>query len=169
MCDKYFGSIVNEDVNIDALDAYLSSPTSPSVVDPLQHWNALDPKTNPFAQFALDFLCAPGNVFYCYSLGSVLPRILAASTDVERAFSSGGLHVSRLRHSLSDQSTRAATVLGSWASIEGLIPSQELLEMIRKKGPGWRETESLENEQDEGTQSVLTVESESEPDGDMET
>ena len=38
---------------------------------------------------------------------------LATSTNVEHAFSRGGLTVSKMQHTLSDELTRAATVLGS--------------------------------------------------------
>lgn len=65
---------------------------------------------------SLDFLSAP-----------------ASSTDVERAFSRGGLTVSKRRHALSDESTRAATVLSSWASLSGLIPEEEILQVFRDK------------------------------------
>lgn len=65
---------------------------------------------------ALDFLSAP-----------------AASTDVERAFSCGGLTVSKRRHSLNDESTRAATVLSSWAMAGGIIPEGKILEVFREK------------------------------------
>ncbi|TDL21387.1 hypothetical protein BD410DRAFT_724431, partial [Rickenella mellea] len=58
---------------------------------------------------------------------------LASSTDVERAFSRGGLTVSKRRHSLSDESLRAATVLSSWADVEGLIPEAEIVEHFRDK------------------------------------
>jgi len=61
----------------------------------------------------------------------------ASSTDIERGFSKGRLTVSHLRHSLSDESTRAATVLGSWASVSGLVPDAELIENIKKKGSRW--------------------------------
>ena len=50
--------------------------------------------------------------------------------------------MSRLRHSLSDESTRAATVLGSWATIDGLIPVQEVVENIHNKGSRWAEVAS---------------------------
>jgi hypothetical protein len=63
--------------------------------------------------------------------------MLAASTDVERAFSRGRLTVSRLRHSLSDETTRAATVLGSWADIPGLVLNEELIKNIRDKKFHW--------------------------------
>jgi hypothetical protein len=59
--------------------------------------------------------------------------MLATSTDVERAFSRGGLTVSKLRHSLSDDSTRASTVLGSWGSLEGEIPQEEIVQVFRNK------------------------------------
>ncbi|KAF8579674.1 hypothetical protein K439DRAFT_1359061 [Ramaria rubella] len=41
---------------------------------------------------------------------------IATSTDTECAFSGGGLTISRMRHSLSDASTRAASVLTLWGS-----------------------------------------------------
>ncbi|EIW62759.1 uncharacterized protein TRAVEDRAFT_97139, partial [Trametes versicolor FP-101664 SS1] len=55
----------------------------------------------------------------------------ATSTDTERAFSRGRLTVSRLRHSLADESVRANTVLGSWARIADLLPEADLVEVIR--------------------------------------
>jgi hypothetical protein len=61
----------------------------------------------------------------------------AASTDIERGFSRGRLTVSRLWHSLSDESTRAATVLGSWAGIPGLVKSEELVKNIKDKQFHW--------------------------------
>jgi hypothetical protein len=57
----------------------------------------------------------------------------ASSTDVERAFSRGGLTVSKMRHSLSDQSVRAATVLGSWSESPELIPSTQLTAAFNEK------------------------------------
>ena len=50
------------------------------------------------------------------------PLYTATSTDTERAFSRGGLTVSKMRHSLSDQSTRTATVLGAWCDLPGAVP-----------------------------------------------
>ncbi|KAF8585777.1 hypothetical protein K439DRAFT_1314362, partial [Ramaria rubella] len=52
---------------------------------------------------------------------------LATSTDTERAFSSGGLTVSQMCHSLSDKSTRAASVLSSWAAVGGVIPEEVII------------------------------------------
>ncbi|KAF8591458.1 hypothetical protein K439DRAFT_1326873, partial [Ramaria rubella] len=46
----------------------------------------------------------------------------ATSTDTECAFSGSGLTVSRMRHTLSDKSTCAATVLASWALVDEMIP-----------------------------------------------
>ncbi|KAJ3532885.1 hypothetical protein NM688_g7357 [Phlebia brevispora] len=83
--------------------------------DPIAYWSPLVGH-HLLAQMALDFLSAP-----------------AASVDVERAFSRGGLTVSKRRHGLSDKSVRAATILGSWVSVEGLIPEEELLERFRNK------------------------------------
>jgi len=38
-----------------------------------------------------------------------------------------------MRHSLSDESVRAATVLGSWCSLVGAIPREEVVASIRDK------------------------------------
>ncbi|KAA1476554.1 hypothetical protein DENSPDRAFT_785256, partial [Dentipellis sp. KUC8613] len=57
----------------------------------------------------------------------------AAATDVERGFSRGGLTVTKLRHNLSDESTRAATVLQSWSKVEGLIPEAEIIQVFKSK------------------------------------
>ena len=58
---------------------------------------------------------------------------LATSTDVERAFSRGGLTISKLRHSLSDNSARAATILGSWSKLEGVIPKEAIIDSFKNK------------------------------------
>lgn len=65
------------------------------------------------------------------------PVLLACSTDIERGFSKGCNTVSRLRHSLSDESTRAATVLASWAGLPGLVPDVEIIDNIKKKKFRW--------------------------------
>ncbi|TDL17981.1 hypothetical protein BD410DRAFT_729242, partial [Rickenella mellea] len=57
----------------------------------------------------------------------------ASSTDVERAFSRGGLTVSKCRHALSDESMRAATVLSLWADVDGLMPEGEIVDHFREK------------------------------------
>ncbi|KAF8573358.1 hypothetical protein K439DRAFT_1316224, partial [Ramaria rubella] len=52
----------------------------------------------------------------------------ATSTDTERAFSGGRLTVSRMRPSLSNKSTHTATVLASWASVDGTKPEVEIIQ-----------------------------------------
>jgi hypothetical protein len=59
--------------------------------------------------------------------------VTATSTDVERAFSRGGLTVSKIRHSLSDESTRAASVLGSWCNLPEAIPMSNIIEKFWEK------------------------------------
>lgn len=108
-------------VSSDALEEHLSTPCLGDVDDPLAHWNGVltssrSAEKQALARMALDFLSTP-----------------AASTDVERAFSRGGLTVSKRRHSLNDESTRAATVLSSWATVDGVIPEREILELLREK------------------------------------
>ncbi len=57
----------------------------------------------------------------------------ASSADVERAFSRGSLTVSKHRHALSDESTRAATVLSSWAAMDGVVPESAIIKVFRDK------------------------------------
>lgn len=38
-----------------------------------------------------------------------------------------------MRHSLSDESTRAASVLGSWCEIPELIPRTEIVQVFKDK------------------------------------
>jgi hypothetical protein len=58
---------------------------------------------------------------------------VATSTDVERSFSRGGLTVSKMRHSLSDESTRATAVIGSWCDFPGAIPREDIIETFKDK------------------------------------
>jgi len=57
----------------------------------------------------------------------------ATSTDVERAFSWGGLTISKMRHSLSDESTRAASVLGAWCDLPGAVPHDDIVAVFKEK------------------------------------
>jgi hypothetical protein len=59
--------------------------------------------------------------------------LVATSTDVERAFSRGGLTVSKMRHSLCDESVRAASILGSWCSLPDAIPREEIITAFHDK------------------------------------
>ncbi len=52
---------------------------------------------------------------------------------MERGFSRSGLTVSKRRHALSKESIRAATVLGSWADVPGLIPESEIIQGFKNK------------------------------------
>ena len=58
---------------------------------------------------------------------------LASSTDVERAFSHGGLTVSKRRYALSDKSVRAATVLSSWVKVPGIVPEDQCIKLFNDK------------------------------------
>jgi hypothetical protein len=59
--------------------------------------------------------------------------LTATSTDVECAFSRGGLTVSKMCHSLSDESTRAASVLGAWCDLPGAVPRDEVMAVFKDK------------------------------------
>ncbi|KAJ2920669.1 hypothetical protein H1R20_g16425, partial [Candolleomyces eurysporus] len=80
--------------------------------DPIAYWLGM----KKAAQMALDYLTVP-----------------ATSTDVERAFSRGGLTVSKLCHSLTDKSTHCSSVLGSWAKIPGFNPFDSIVEKFKEK------------------------------------
>jgi len=41
--------------------------------------------------------------------------------------------VSKMRHSLSDESVHAASVLGSWCNIPGIVPHAEIMEVFKNK------------------------------------
>ncbi|OJT13582.1 hypothetical protein TRAPUB_9870 [Trametes pubescens] len=117
----------------DALKIYLEEPPSDTVSDPLKYWDLVLKSTpessgqHALAQMAIDFLSAP-----------------ATSTDAERAFSRGRLTVSRLRHSLADESVRANTVLGSWARIADLLPEADLIEVVRQHSAGKKRAADVE-------------------------
>ncbi|EIW52247.1 uncharacterized protein TRAVEDRAFT_136039, partial [Trametes versicolor FP-101664 SS1] len=101
----------------DELETYLEAPPLSSVEDPLQYWNLmLNTSNSALARMAIDFLTAQ-----------------ATSTDSERSFSRGRLTVSRLRHSLSDESVRTGTVLGSWSDIPELVPEAEVVSLLTEK------------------------------------
>ncbi len=53
--------------------------------------------------------------------------------DAERSFSHGGLTVSKLRHNLSDESTRAATVLSAWMKVPNLVPEAKIIQTFADK------------------------------------
>ena len=59
--------------------------------------------------------------------------LTATSTDVERAFSCGGLTVSKMHHSLSDESTQAASVLGVWCDLPGAVLPDEVMAVFKDK------------------------------------
>jgi hypothetical protein len=64
----------------------------------------------------------------------MLNMLAATSTDVEHAFSRGGLTVLKMRHSLSDESTCAASVLGAWCDLPGAVPQDEIMAIFKEKG-----------------------------------
>lgn len=116
------------DTTVDALEEYLNTPTIRlGTMDVITYWANAKASGHPLAQMALDFLSVPG-VWSCWtSLFFDLHLFVATSTDVERAFSRGGLTVSKLRHSLSDESTRCSSVLGAWTEVPDLVPFDTLV------------------------------------------
>jgi hypothetical protein len=119
--------------NGDAIDEWLNSPPLSDIKNPLQYWTAMGANGHPLARMAKDFLSVPGMYEHQFSSTFTNSLYVATSTDVERAFSRGGLTASKMRHSLSDQSTRAATVLGAWCDLPGAIPREEIAAGFRDK------------------------------------
>ncbi|EEB92819.1 hypothetical protein MPER_08615, partial [Moniliophthora perniciosa FA553] len=106
----------------DALDDWLDSvpEDSDAAEDPLQWWTEDYTKLRNWCpelqRMALDILSCP-----------------ATSADVERFFSRGGLMVTKHRYALSDESTRAGTILFYWSNIPGLLPEAELAKALGDK------------------------------------
>lgn len=120
----------------DALEQWLAEPLVMTNADPITYWSGMLAVNHPLAQMALDYLSIPGEFVIYNTLSMIMTDttlFVATSTDVERAFSRGGLTVSKLRHSLSDKSVRSATVLGAWCEKKGLVPISDITEVFRNK------------------------------------
>jgi hypothetical protein len=136
--NKYFEDFdsFNPTSSADPITEWLTSPTIPGA-DGLMWWSAMEASGHPLSRMGLNFLSAPGMLIIYYlvaNLTCLLTFINAAtSTDVERAFSKGGLTVSKMRHSLSDESTRAACVLGSWCDFPGAVPRDDIMTAFKDK------------------------------------
>ncbi|EEB91373.1 hypothetical protein MPER_10271 [Moniliophthora perniciosa FA553] len=106
----------------DPMKEWLRSPIQPNVEDPLLWWqeeldresSSLDKK---LCRMAIDILSIP-----------------AVSCEMERFFSRSGLMVTKHRHNLMAESTRSATVVGSWYDA-GLIPHTEAVQYFNDLGP----------------------------------
>lgn len=119
---------------VDAFDTYIDSPCIASCTDPIAYWESQAAGGNDaLARMALDFLSAPGESMIIQTVTPLIDWMLATSVDVECAFSRGGLTVSKRRHGLKHDSIRAATVLSSWAEMEGLIPEKEITQLLKDK------------------------------------
>ncbi|KAF5328028.1 hypothetical protein D9758_018770, partial [Tetrapyrgos nigripes] len=109
----------NTDNEEDVFTVYLREKTTAE--DPISYWTKRLDKPNAkctpqgaLAQMGLDFCSAP-----------------AASTDVERLFSGGGLLVTDRRHNLSFPTMQAAMCLNSWFDA-GLVPEEEVVKMFNQ-------------------------------------
>jgi hypothetical protein len=136
----------------DPITEWLTSPPLVHITDPIAYWSAMDAAGHPLARMSLDFLSVPRMLSVLCRLRHLQSQ-LAASTDVERAFSCGGLTVSKMCHSLKDESVRAATLVGSWVSFPGVILHDELVKTLdekskRPKGKGVAPTGPVERGQD---------------------
>ena len=73
---------------------------------------------------------------------------LASSCDVKHGFSHGGLTVSKLRHTLLNESMRATTVLNAWSEIPGLIPESNIIQVFKDKCRCINRKEQVESAED---------------------
>lgn len=60
-------------------------------------------------------------------------HVVASLTNVEHSFSKGGQTVPWFCHSLSDETTCASTVMGSWATLNGAIDRTEIIALFKNK------------------------------------
>ncbi|KAJ7938740.1 hypothetical protein B0H13DRAFT_2301380 [Mycena leptocephala] len=104
-------------------------------------------KVLAFAPFtlAIAHTTPPSHIPLADALFKITVLRPVTSTDVERSFSGGGLTVSKMGHSLSDESTRAATVLGSWVDVADAIPRLEIIENIKNKASRLKTVEGSTN------------------------
>ncbi|KAJ3516930.1 hypothetical protein NMY22_g14084 [Coprinellus aureogranulatus] len=128
---------------VDPLEEWFATPaiSSSIKIDPIKYWSDMKLGGHPLAQMALDYLSVP-----------------ATSTDVERAFSRGGLTVSKLRHSLSDQSTRCQTVLGLWCGVPGLLPTDTIIKTFDDKAKRSGNKKSKVGEADDAASGPIVIE-----------
>lgn len=117
---------------VDDVNAYLREPPI-YCKDPIAFWMAeLSAQRRPqLAQMALDYLTIPCKSSYFYYILTLLTYLIGASIDVERAFSRGRRVISLYRHSLSDDTSRASIMFGSWVAA-GMVPRDELIEATRR-------------------------------------
>jgi hypothetical protein len=133
--NKYFDNFdtFNTPSTTNPVDEWLNTPPVTTATDGLKYWAAILASGHPLARMALDFLSTPGQCIASF-FHHLLNILLATSTDVEWAFSRGGLTVSKMRHSLSGESTRAASVFGSWCDLPGAVPHDEIMAAFKDKG-----------------------------------
>ncbi|TFY50467.1 hypothetical protein EVG20_g11501 [Dentipellis fragilis] len=114
--DDFFASIDNFGMSTtsDELEDYFAAPAFKNVANPIAFWEQAS--DTPLSRMVHDFLSSP-----------------AAGTGVERAFSRGGLTVSKHCFNLSDVSVKVATVLSSWGSVEGLVLEAAIKEAFKQK------------------------------------
>jgi hypothetical protein len=153
--NKYFDNFTafnTVSVAGDAVDEWLNTPAVSNISNGLQYWTAMGASGHPLAPMAKNFLSA----LVCTNLHI---QLFISSTDVERAFSRGRLTVSKMRHSLSDESTRAASVLGAWCDLEGAVPRDEIMEVFKDKGkrPKYNNILSLPSEMSDVVVAIFVI------------
>jgi len=147
---RYFDEKLDEDNSgdVDALEDWLATGIIKTTQDAITFWTGMQTSSHPLARMGLDYLSIPGMIYFL-CICSNLFLSLATSTDAERSFSKGGLTVSKLRHSLSDESTRASTVLGSWTELEGAIPHAEIIKQFKAKSKRPKKKARIQENTDE--------------------
>lgn len=113
-CNKYFDVLYEPETTVDPLDDWISSAIIITMVDVITWWTGMEATGHPLARMALDFVFYSWYAHSYYLICHVCSQISvpsATSTDIEHRFSRGGLTVSKMCHSLSDKSTRPATVI----------------------------------------------------------
>ena len=135
--NKYFNNFdtFNTPATTNPVDEWLNTPPVSTATNRLQYWAAMLASGHPLARMVLDFLSVPGQCMSVYH--SLFANFSSSYIHWCREGLlpwGGGLTVSKMRHSLSNESTQAASVLGSWCDLPGAVPCEEIMTVFKDKG-----------------------------------
>lgn len=122
----HFAAVDTWDASLlgDALDDYLAAPALGSVTNCIVWWLSFG-RDGLLCRMTLNFHSTP-----------------ASLVDIKRAFSCGGLTVSKLCHWLTAEFIWAATVLNLWSKYNNLVPEELIIKVFTEKRT-WHSSNSV--------------------------